>query len=129
MSRGAWIGGRGRLRWLTAAAAIAAGAMLVWLADLWLQPAPLPAAFAVLAGAAALGWRAGNRRPAAVWALAGLLLGVGVHLLVHLTGGSPEPAGGVPGHLALDGARSAVVALAALVVVDLLVRALRRGPS
>lgn len=110
---------------------IATAVALLALADRWLQPVPVPAALATLAGAVALGLTADRGAPreaarALIWSLLGLLVGIGVHLGTHRTGGSPEPAEGVPVHLGLDAARSAAVAAGALVVVAVAVRAARR---
>ena len=93
---------------------------LLLVADRLLQPVPVPAATAVAAGLLAV-WLG---RRTAIWAIAGLFPGVGLHTYVHSSGGSPPPEEGVVAHLALDGLYGLIVAAPILLLVTLLAKGL-----
>ncbi len=100
-------------------------ALLLFLADTILQPVPIPAGAAVLGGLLVMWLRSG---PRCVWLAAALviggLLGTGVHLSIHLTGGSTLPEEGVPAHVAADGILGLTVGALVLLLVALVVRML-----
>ncbi|MGD2154369.1 MAG: hypothetical protein PVG79_13955 [Gemmatimonadales bacterium] len=101
-------------------------ALLLFLADSVLQPVPVPAGVAVLGGLAAMWSRAeAGAGWVAVGAAIGALLGTGIHLYVHVTGGSTRPEEGVAAHVAVDGLRGLGVGAVVLVLVGLVARALR----
>ena len=76
--------------------------ILLFLANLVLQPVPLPAGLAVLGGLSA--WAFGKRRHGiGLGMLLGVLGGVAWHGYQHVTGQSTEPEEGFVWHLVRDG--------------------------
>lgn len=102
---------------ILATAGVAVG--LLVLADQWLQPVPIPAATAIVAGIIFV-WLRRPRYGVALGLTIGTLVGVMVHLVVHASGRSPSPAEGVLVHVATDGVRGFGVAVLLMVPVVLL---------
>jgi hypothetical protein len=99
--------------------------LLLFLADRVLEPVPVPAATAVIGGLIGL-WLGLTVRW--LWlslgVIAGLVVGAGFHLYVHMTGQSPPPPEGLAAHLAVDGGIGLVVALLVVVATVLAYKAL-----
>lgn len=87
-------------------------------ADMILQPVPIPAGMAVLGGLLAMWLRSEVR---ASWVAAGLagggVVGMGVHLYVHLAGRSTDPEAGLATHVVVDGLLGLAVGAMVLIVV------------
>lgn len=99
---------------ITAAIAL----VLLFAADILLRPVPVAAATAVVGCLVPLCLGRGCRlRYLALAVFAGLLAGVGIHLWVHVSGGSPSPEEGLAAHLLVDGGIGFGVALVILVVL------------
>ncbi|MBO6576742.1 MAG: hypothetical protein JJ896_14020 [Rhodothermales bacterium] len=95
--------------------------VLLAVANKLMDPVPIAAATAVFGGLIAL-WttRAGAMGWLVVGTIIGLALGVVHHLYIHNAGLSPQPADGVPAHLAQEGAVALGIAVAILAVVNLI---------
>lgn len=109
------------------AVTVVAAAGLLLVADRVLQPVPVPAATAALGGLIGM-WL--DRPARSSWIgpglVVGLLAGVGWHLYVHLSGGSPPPFESLAAHLARDGGIGLAVAVPVVVIVLLVSRLLSK---
>lgn len=103
-------------------------AVLLGLAHLWLDPAPLSALTAVIGGLAGT-WvrRRAGRVPAAEGIFAGAAAGAAIHLWLHGSGRSPAPLEGVAWHVAREGAVGLVIASAIVGIGWLVAGLLDRG--
>lgn len=108
------------------AATLVGATVLLLLADMILQPVPIPAGVSVLGGLLAM-WLKSEAR--ALWVAAGLAIGgvfgMGIHLYVHLAGRSTVPEEGIPTHVAADGVRGLMVGALVISVVILVTRIVR----
>lgn len=106
-----------RADWPRAALGVVLGGVALWVANTIMQPVPLSAGGAYAAGAVVLmasTVRSLKTGYVALGALAGAAPAVWVHRGWHVTGASPEPAGGLWPHVLGEGLLGLAVALACL---------------
>jgi hypothetical protein len=106
---------------------IIAGGLALFVINLLMNPVPVAAGPAFVAGA--IGYffvRSNPVKLVLMLAAGGASIGVMIHRNMHLSGSSPLPPGGLLQHLATEGLFGYVAALAALLVMGLVMRVLER---
>lgn len=104
---------------------LVAGGLVLFIAQLVLNPVPVSGATAYAAGAAGFFFMSADpARLIIALATAGGAAGVIMHRNVHLSGGSPPPPEGLLHHLGVEGGIGLGVALLGLLVAGAVVRAM-----